>query len=104
MPSQSEIQAEITTRILDALKQGVVPWRKPWRNDPNSGAPANVVSHRLYSGINPLLLDLVSMSRGYTSRWWGTFGSGNRWVPMSRSVPTTLSQVNGERPSFSGSR
>ena len=72
MPSQSEIQAEITTRILDGLQKGVVHWRKPRRNDPNSGAPANVVSHTLYNGINPLLLDLVLMFRGYTSRWWGT--------------------------------
>ena len=83
MPSQSEIQAEITTRILDALKQGVVPWRKPWRNDPNSGSPANVVSKRLYSGINPILLDLVAMSRGYTSKWWGTYG---QWQSLGAQV------------------
>ena len=83
MPSQSEIQAEITTRILDALKQGVVPWRKPWQNDPNSGAPANVVSRRLYSGVNPLLLDLVSMSRGYTSKWWGTY---RQWSSLGAQV------------------
>ena len=83
MPSQSEIQAEITARILAGLKQGVVPWRKPWRNDPNSGAPANVVSHRLYSGINPLLLDAVAMSRGYTSKWWGTFG---QWKSLGANV------------------
>ena len=83
MPSQSEIQAEITNRILHALKQGVVPWRKPWRNDPNSGAPANVVSRRLYSGVNPILLDLVSMVRGYTSKWWGTFG---QWQSLGAQV------------------
>ena len=88
MPSQSEIQAEITTRILDALKQGVVPWRKPWRNDPNSGSPANVISKRLYSGINPILLDLMAMSRGYTSKLVGHLsGSGNLWVPRSGSDP-----------------
>jgi antirestriction protein ArdC len=65
MPSQNEIQAEITARIIEGLKQGTIPWRKPWRNDLNSGSPANVVSKRLYSSINPLLLDLVSMTRGY---------------------------------------
>jgi antirestriction protein ArdC len=31
MPSQSEIQHEITSRIIDGLKNGVVPWRKTWR-------------------------------------------------------------------------
>lgn len=73
MPSQVEIQRQITERILDGLKNGVVPWRKSWRADKNSGAPANVISKRPYSGVNPILLDLVAMSRGYSSRFWGTF-------------------------------
>ncbi len=46
MPSQSEIQQQITARILDGLKNGVVPWRKTWKADPNSGSPANVISMR----------------------------------------------------------
>lgn len=83
MPSQSEIQQEITNRIIDGLKNGVVPWRKPWRNDPNSGAPSNVASRKLYSGVNPLLLDLVGMSRGYRSRWWGTF---EQWKSLGACV------------------
>ena len=83
MPTQSEIQAEITARILDGLKNGVVPWRKPWKNDPNSGPPANVVSRRLYSGVNPILLDLAAMSRGYSSKWWGTFG---QWKSLGAHV------------------
>ena len=47
MPSQSEIQAEITTRILDGLQKGVVPWRKPWRNDPNSAHRPTSSPHAL---------------------------------------------------------
>lgn len=73
MPSQSEIQQQITARIVEGLKNGVVAWRKPWRLDPNSGSPTNVISHRAYSGINPILLDLVAMERGYASRHWGTY-------------------------------
>lgn len=83
MPSQSEIYQNITHRILDALMFGTVPWRKPWRNQPNCGAPANVVSKRRYSGINPLLLDLVAMSRGFDSRWWGTF---QQWEALGAHV------------------
>lgn len=83
MPSQSEIYKDITHRILDALMFGTVPWRKPWRNQPNCGAPANVVSKRQYSGINPLLLDLVSMSRGFDSRWWGTY---QQWESLGAQV------------------
>ncbi len=32
MPTQAELQKEITHRILDALLFGTAPWRKPWRN------------------------------------------------------------------------
>jgi antirestriction protein ArdC len=73
MPSQTEIQEDITARIIEGLKSGTVPWRKPWRDDPNCGAPANVISRRHYRGINPILLDLTAMSRGFNSRWWGTY-------------------------------
>ena len=66
MPSQSEIQKQITDRIIEGLKNGVVPWRKPWQPGKNSGSPANIISKRPYSGVNPILLDLVAMSRGYT--------------------------------------
>lgn len=73
MPSQADIQKQITARILEGLKGGIVPWRKPWRRDKNAGAPANVISKRPYSGINPILLDLAAMSRGYSSRFWATY-------------------------------
>jgi antirestriction protein ArdC len=65
MPSQFEIQKQINSKIIEGLKNGVVPWRKTWRPDKNSGAPANAISGRCSSGINPILLDLVAMSRGY---------------------------------------
>ena len=83
MPTQSEIQHEITARIIDGLKNGVVPWKRYWRNDPNSGSPANAITRRPYSGINPILLDLVAMSRGYTSRWWATY---EQWKTLGANV------------------
>jgi antirestriction protein ArdC len=66
MPSQSEIQESITARIIEGLQNGIVPWKKPWRNDPNCGTPANVVSRRNYSGINPVLLDLATQENGFS--------------------------------------
>ena len=83
MPSQSEIQKQITDRILEGLKAGCIPWRKTWRPDKNCGAPANGISGRCYSGINPILLDLVSMSRGYSSRFWATF---EQWKSIGAQV------------------
>ena len=83
MTSQFEIQQQITDRILEGLKNGVVPWRKTWRPDPNSGSPTNAISRRPYSGINPILLDLVAMSRGYTSRYWATY---QQWASIGAQV------------------
>lgn len=83
MPSQAEIQKQITTRILDGLKNGTIPWRKPWRHDKNAGAPANVISKRPYSGINPILLDLAAMSRGHVSRYYGTY---QQWQSLGAQV------------------
>ncbi len=83
MPSQSEIQQQITARILEGLKAGCIPWRKTWRPDRNSGSPANAISGRNYSGINPILLDLVAMSRGYSSRFWATY---QQWASIGAQV------------------
>ncbi len=38
MPSQADIQKHITDRIIEGLKNGVVPWRKPWQPGKNSGS------------------------------------------------------------------
>ena len=55
----------ITDRILESLKNGVVPWKRPWRVD----APKNLVSGKAYRGVNVLLLQ----SAPYDSPHWLTF-------------------------------
>lgn len=57
---------EATKRITDALEQGVVPWRKPWRTVPE---PVNAVSKRTYRGINLFLLSISP----FTDHRWLTF-------------------------------
>jgi antirestriction protein ArdC len=73
MPSQSEIRQQITNKIVAALENNVLPWRRPWRQSKNTGRPANVVSKRAYTGINPLLIQLSAMEHGFQSRWWATY-------------------------------
>ena len=51
----TEIHDIITTKILTALDEGTVPWRKPWSD---AGLPRNAVSDRAYTGINSMLLNL----------------------------------------------
>jgi len=56
----------ITDRIIAALDQGTVPWRKPWSS---GGLPKNLISRKPYHGVNVLLLGM----QGYASPYWLTF-------------------------------
>lgn len=73
MSKQNELRKEITDRLIDAMKQGLVPWRKPWTGDESCGFPVNILSGKPYRGINPLLLGITSLERGYVSKYWGTY-------------------------------
>jgi antirestriction protein ArdC len=90
MASQAEIRDQITARIVAALQAGTAPWRKPWSDRGNTGSPANVISRRPYSGINPLLLDLAAQERGWTSRWWATY---NQWRSLGLRVQARPADV-----------
>lgn len=79
MASQSELRQQITNQIVAALEQNTIPWKKPWRCSPNAGRPANCLSRRCYSGINPLLLELHAQKHGFQSKWWGTFQQWESW-------------------------
>ncbi len=84
MPSQQQIRENITSTIIEALKSGnLPPWRQPWTNDPNCGAPCNIVSRRRYRGINPLLLRVACMRHQFQSRWWATY---QQWKEMGGFV------------------
>ncbi len=43
----------VTERIIEKLKQGEIPWRRPW----NAYPAVNWVTQKPYRGINQLLLD-----------------------------------------------
>jgi len=51
----------ITNKIIEKMKSGQVPWRKPWKFQP----PRNLVSKRPYHGINLLLLTLNEFESPY---------------------------------------
>jgi antirestriction protein ArdC len=70
MDTNSIYQA-VADRMIAALANGSVPWRKPWRA--SSGLPASMSTGRPYRGINVFILGLVAMDEGYSSPWWGTY-------------------------------
>ena len=73
MKTQNEIRVELTTRIVEALKGGVIPWRKPWRATDPVALPTNFVTNRPYSGFNILNLQLTSQLNGYPVGYWASF-------------------------------
>jgi len=58
-----DIYAEVTGKITAKLREGTVPWHKPW-----SAAPSNYISRRPYRGVNVWLLD-----GDYESPYWLTY-------------------------------
>jgi antirestriction protein ArdC len=66
-----DIYQEVTDRIISALDEGTVPWRRPWRE---VGQQRNLQSGRPYRGINQVLLSLS----GYESPYWTTFRAAQK--------------------------
>jgi antirestriction protein ArdC len=49
----TNIYEKVTEKIMEKLKSGVIPWRKPWIN----GAAVSWETQKPYRGINAMLLD-----------------------------------------------
>jgi antirestriction protein ArdC len=64
---RASVYDQITEQIIASLEKGTVPWRKPWKSQ--SGLPRNLVTKKLYRGINVFLLH----SMHYESPCWLTF-------------------------------
>jgi antirestriction protein ArdC len=60
-----KIYEMITTRIIELLEKGDIPWKRPWR----SGFPMNLISKKPYRGINTFILGAT----GFSSPYWLTF-------------------------------
>ena len=61
----SNLYETITTRILQQLEAGVVPWHKTW----TLGLPKSLSTGKEYRGLNLLVLG----STEHTSRYWLTY-------------------------------
>jgi antirestriction protein ArdC len=58
-----DVYQEVTDRMIRALDQGTVPWRRPW--SATAGRPRSISTGRAYQGINTWLLGMTSAERGY---------------------------------------
>jgi len=82
--SNQEIYQKVTAIITEELKNGVAPWKIPYKTAyPFLGANKSAVSGKRYSGINAIVTYLVAQKRGYSSCAWATF---NQWKSQGRLV------------------
>lgn len=83
MQSQNEIRQSITNSIIESLKKGNIPWRKPWTGIATPRLPTNFVTKRKYSGVNIPILWSASQQRGFDVDYYATF---NQWKSIGASV------------------
>ena len=89
MSQQQQIRNDISNRVLDALKEGVPPWRSKY----NRGVPTNPQTGRKFTGINPLILDAVADRRRYRSKFWGTY---HQWQTLDLQVAKRPPEFQGD--------
>ena len=63
----NKVEQIVTEKFIEALENGVCPWRKPWKG--GGAMPRNLVTGKVYNGINFFLLSLMP----YDSPYWATF-------------------------------
>ena len=73
---RTNLYDEITTKIIDELEAGRVPWVQPWGTAAAKAPlemPKNAATQRRYSGINVLILWGAVIERGFAGQSWLTF-------------------------------
>ena len=69
--SNKDLYEAITTKVVEMLEQGKIPWQKPWQVDSNGNPnlPMNFTTKKAYRGVNVWLLSYSQFSSPY----WMTF-------------------------------
>jgi antirestriction protein ArdC len=75
MKATEKINAEqkLCADLIACLEKGVSPWRKPWSMK-SSGQHRNPISGSIYSGANPLVLEMAMSLRGTDIPLWAGYG------------------------------
>ena len=74
--NRANLYQEITSRIIDELEAGRLPWVQPWGTSAVAAPlslPRNASTGRHYSGINVLMLWGAVVQQGFSGQRWLTF-------------------------------
>jgi antirestriction protein ArdC len=55
---------DITSRVIEYLEKGIIPWKKPWTVN-----HVNMISGKAYSGINSFILNMTDYKSPYWLSW-----------------------------------
>lgn len=69
--AKPSIYQTVTDRIISSLKEGIIPWEKPWQVPTYAGGnmPRNFATGKPYRGVNVMLL----WSTPYAAPFWLTY-------------------------------
>lgn len=72
--TKRDIYEEVTNKLIEALEQDIIPWRRPWRSSGvGTGLHANFKSKKPYRGVNVFLLEIAAIVNGWDYPLWLTF-------------------------------
>lgn len=86
----------IVDMVVDALENGVQPWRKPWESKDGAASVCLPLraDHQPYSGMNAITLMMAGAAAGYASPYWLTYkqakSAGGQVRKGERSMPAIL--------------
>lgn len=69
MKKYNKARQQLVEMYTNCLEEGMLPWEKMCQTN----EPKNAISGKKYSGMNNLLLSLITSLRGYSSNNWCTF-------------------------------
>ncbi len=119
MSKYSDLIQATAERMLDLMKQGTIPWRRPW-NDPDApqngliNGPWNPTTGKAYRGSNTLILRGAQLVHGYEDSRWLTYkqaaGIGGAQVRRGEKgqqiaywdFSKTAKAEDGEQPAVGG--
>jgi antirestriction protein ArdC len=85
-------EEKLAADLVALLEAGCNPWRRPWVS--HQGEHRNLLSGHIYTGTNPLLLEIGNLSRGNTLPLWMGAGQAkaNGWMPAKGSKAARIAQ------------
>jgi antirestriction protein ArdC len=112
MSPKADAYQAVTDRIIAALEEGTIPWRKPWTSVRGEW-PTSLQTGREYRGINVWLLSIEAMLHGYSSPYWVTFKQAKArgghvrqgekatsvtlWKPISKEIENEEGEAEMQR-------